>query len=43
MFLTEDLYYIIMFSHYYDLFHIQMSYGRLMDQWNVCLYVCIPL
>lgn len=29
---------MIMFSQYCDLFHIQMSYGEMMDQWDVCVY-----
>jgi hypothetical protein len=33
---------VIMYRLYYDLFHIQMPYSKLMDQWNayVCMYVC---
>jgi hypothetical protein len=29
-----------MFLQRYDLFHIHMPYGRLIDQWNMCVCVC---
>jgi hypothetical protein len=33
----------IMYWLYYDLFHIQMPYGKLMDQWSVCMYVSLVM
>jgi hypothetical protein len=29
------------FMYVYDLFHILLPCDRLMDPWNVCMYVCI--
>jgi hypothetical protein len=30
-----------MFLYVYDLFHILLSCDKIMDPWNVCMFVCM--
>jgi hypothetical protein len=38
--MTSDLY-VIMLLLYYDLFYITMPYGRMINQWSVCVCECV--
>jgi hypothetical protein len=32
---------VCMFLYVYDLFHILLSCDKIMDPWNICMYVCM--